>query len=712
MAITPEDLQRDIKITSAIPYNKLLNPNTQFNAIGCRYESRFEKDGFKQLRYATEYCWQEITIKQDQHRIIGLITGTNADGTHQISLMGNNINYRDVATTYRSAYFGQGFACDLIEGAGDSWNAEVPASVRATKESATLYLNYIDKYILNNDNDGVLSQSGANFNGRKMRPYDNIEKIPSRTRKSISDMFMPEKYLTNSNDTTITDWRLTTDKTTSVKFGILNDKRLKNGEGFGSATHVFVDNWLIKDGIVNARRMVMLGNMEAWLSNRYNAGAGVWNATPHVDDGYLSNGCGEGQTFVRSEQAFGITYTNLLLTTNEQAAIDYINNGTIPSDAKFNKEESVDTYDVETDKPSREGGEPEPPEPPEKQIANDANDIEASSKANYSNNGTSVQLTGMNWYYIEKSILEGFIHWFWYDMVDDWSALIFNTLTGLYGDLQNAVISIKKMNIDDKFLFDVLADTNNIKLARYTYSAPTAGNYLQLIDKGVSGIVDVGDISLTDVNSIYNFLKYAPYTTISLYMPYIGIVPLDTRFAQGNTLHVKCAASYETGEIYYEVQVDGAVVGSYVGNAGINVPFSLQSSLDMGSKFLGNVANAGVGVATGGALMGATNLLGQNISTPINNNTSVNSALNKYGPTKCALIIQTPQYYKSYDTSQGATIASYAHERGYKYNCIRRFSIGDGYAVFEDPHIDNWQTSPTSAELEEIYSLMKEGIVL
>ena len=132
----------------------------------------------------------------------------------------------------------------------------------------------------------------------------------------------------------------------------------------------------------------------------------------------------------------------------------------------------------------------------------------------------------------------------------------------------------------------------------------------------------------------------------------------------------------------------------------------------MGSKLLGNVANAGVGVATGGALMGATNLLNQNISTPINNNTTVNSALNKYGATKCALIIQTPQYYKSYDTSQGATIDDYAHERGYKYNCIRTFKAGDGYAEFENPHIDNWVTAPTENEMQEVYSLMESGIVL
>lgn len=633
-------------------------------------------------------------------RIVGLKTGTNPDGSYRIKLLANNIGYLDNGRKYYTYGLRAGVSNNSPGLVAD--NTYSGGLSNAPTPSTGYYFvggNEVNYAGTNSSNGTTTSSDGRFLSNDEIEQLYNIASYPSNSSRT-----QIEKNGNFTQSTIGSNLKITTDVNNTVEFGTHNlleqySTMYTNGE-------VYIDPWFsIQSGKIDpllgytGKNYEYVCSMLTKIQGQANAqqtNSGLADRyTMFVPDNYLH--------FTPSDFYFGTRYDNLHITSDYDKAIAYLNTGAIPDDDEYTERnpDNPNPYDGEPQPPT-------PPEPPEKQIENSDDSIDAGTDAEYGAS-TDISLPGLNWYNLHKSVLSAFINWFWNDMTD-WSTVIINSITGLYGNMQNCVISIKKMHVADEFLFDDRTYNADIKLGRYTY-VTNGANHSQQINSAPNKMKDVGSYTLDDTDNIYGFLDYSPYTAISIYLPYVGIVPIDTRYVRGRTITVQCAAAYETGEILYCVKCGPYKVGYYSGKASIEVPFSLESGMQMASNAVNALGNIGASVAMGGAL-GATNLLGQDISAPTNINSSVTSALMRYGHTKCALIIQRPQHYKLYDVAQGKTVHDYAHVNGYKYNCVRTCHLGDGYIVFDNPHIDTWDTSPTDAEVDEIYSLMKEGIVL
>lgn len=628
-------------------------------------------------------------------RIVGLKLGTNPDGSYKIRLLANNVPYR--SNRKWSSYA-------LVGGVSDNAPTQI---ADATFSAEMITTPVIQTGALGMRNNTV---HYASYNVNSFASTTNSQFRCENGREELPGLL---NYISDSNKCNIelqgdgfssqvtTSLKITTDKDTSIGFGFKNAQEMGH-----NISRVFVDNWYnVKYGQIDPM-IGLTGNTYDFICEMMQKIQPTANA--QISNLALANrdvvDCpGDYLHYEANDFYFGTSYDNLHITSSYEQAIAYLNTGAIPDDDEYRERnpDNPEPYDGEPQPPT-------PPEPPEGQIENSDDSIDAGTDAEYGAS-TDISLPGLNWYNLHKSVLSGFINWFWNDMTD-WGTVLINSITGLYGNMQNCVISIKKMHVAEQFLFDNVDYNANIKLGRYTYVSGGA-NYSQQINSAPNKMKDVGSYTLSDTDNIYGFLDYSPYTAISIYLPYVGIVPIDTRYVRGRTITVQCAASYETGEIMYCVKCGPYKVGYYSGKASIEVPFSLESGMQIASNTVNALGNIGASVAMGGAL-GATNLLGQDISAPTNINSSVTSALMRYGHTKCALIVQRPQHYKLYDVAQGKTVNDYAHVNGYKYNCVRTCHLGEGYAVFDNPHIDTWNTSPTDAEVDEIYSLMKEGIVL
>lgn len=700
----------DIMITALVPERYWKNSSNKYDAVcGGVIQVNTQSNPSSKPTLMTAGLTQKMAalfIQQGDTpstRIIGLKTGTNPDGSYQIKLLGNNVTYYNIRKFYNWGLIGGISNNNPTAGAtSGQWNAGLQATLTPGTGYFTVSQNKIF-YARSNSTDCTMYANTDSV----ILVSDNIEELPNVQNIPYNSFpgFVERFSGGMSNSSISTNLKITTDINNTISFGtgnmtgynnLVNDKVYINP--------VFTKRYSTIDPTVG-----YTGNVEEYVYNRIAEVSGIANdcttsalagnaSNMIYPEGYLSYNPGD--------YYFGICYDNLHITSDYDKAIAYLNNGTIPDDDEYRERSTTN--------PNPYDGDPEPPgpgpEPPgdDGQIANNDDHIDAGDDATY--NATSdISLPGLNWYHVHKGVLEGFINWFWNDMTD-WSTILINSITGLYGNMQNCVISIKKMHVADKYLFDSRTDGSDIKLGRFTYSV-SSGSFCQTINSGPNQMKDVGSYNLPDTADLYGFLDYSPYTAISIYLPYVGIVPIDTRYVRGRTITVQCAASYETGEIMYCVKCGPYKVGYYSGKASIEVPFSLESGVQMASNAVNALGNIGASVAMGGAL-GATNLLGQDISAPTNINSSVTSALMRYGHTKCALIIQKPQHYKLYDTEQGKHVSDYAHVNGYKYNCVRTCHLGEGYAVFDNPHIDTWNTSPTDAEVDEIYSLMKEGIVL
>lgn len=69
-----------------------------------------------------------------------------------------------------------------------------------------------------------------------------------------------------------------------------------------------------------------------------------------------------------------------------------------------------------------------------------------------------------------------------------------------------------------------------------------------------------------------SFLDYNNNTQVSLYLPYIGSVDLDTDVVMGTTLNVKYVVDLLTGNLEAQVYVDGSLTYTYQSNCAYQVP--------------------------------------------------------------------------------------------------------------------------------------------
>lgn len=111
--------------------------------------------------------------------------------------------------------------------------------------------------------------------------------------------------------------------------------------------------------------------------------------------------------------------------------------------------------------------------------------------------------------------------------------------------------------------------------------------------------VDCGTCKVT--TQAGSFLDYAPYTSVDLFLPFIGTVQLDTDEVMGKTLHVVYRFDIVSGSCTAVVEVDGDVFYQFSGHAAIACPVTSANFSEYISAAIG-VASAAVQVATGAGI--------------------------------------------------------------------------------------------------------------
>lgn len=137
-------------------------------------------------------------------------------------------------------------------------------------------------------------------------------------------------------------------------------------------------------------------------------------------------------------------------------------------------------------------------------------------------------------------------------------------------------------------------------------SSGTKSFALMYIDTGVdmdtaaNQFIDV-DCGTLPIQLYYgSALDYSPYTKISCYLPYIGMVQLNTDEVVGRTLQVKYRIDIVSGSCVAKIFVDGNCIYQYSGHCAITIPISASDFSSYVSAAI-SVAKLAVGAATGGA---------------------------------------------------------------------------------------------------------------
>ena len=235
------------------------------------------------------------------------------------------------------------------------------------------------------------------------------------------------------------------------------------------------------------------------------------------------------------------------------------------------------------------------------------------------------------------------------------------------------------------------------------------------LDSGVSASVVTNQYTTVDCGSASlreyfgNVFDYDPFTKISIFLPFIGIVPLNTADVMRSTVSVKYKVDVITGACLAEVNISrdggGGILYTYGGSAIVTYPVSSGSYVGAVQAALSTALGIGSAIATGGASLGASAgmVLGglANAKTQVQHSGQFSGSSGAMGGKKPYLIVSRPQ------TRVPSNISLF---KGLPSNAIHKLSSCEGFVKVQEVHISS--KTAYDNEIQEIESLLKTGVII
>lgn len=410
-----------------------------------------------------------------------------------------------------------------------------------------------------------------------------------------------------------------------------------------------------------------------------------------------------GLTYKGGNRAYdgGWIFYDIYVTQSLEYAQDYVDNGTVPPDAYKNtiNTDGSKNIDPKFSTPKDKGDSDDPTDP------DDTDNSKRDSQTIKLPKENGVSSPSNNWYQMTRDQLHRFIYYFWNNIgtgVSDW----FNDIQGLYNNLSEAVLGVKYFPCTSSWLYDV--DTGQppfVTVGRYTT------NFQATQIKSNSKLTKIGSYGIYE--RYRNFLDYTA-TRIELFLPYLGWIELPTQKVMGTKIIVYFGADMATCQGMYVIKSNGMIVFQSTFNFGIDIPITLSSSVEqvksaidtgisLASSVLSVAMASTVSPVAGGmlAVSSAQNLIPQGYdSLHLIGNATGNSG--QLGGKRCAICIT-----RSIPKQPGL----YGSRIGFCYNKKKQLAQLSGLTVIENPRITDTGYA-TERELEEIYTLMRKGIIL
>lgn len=224
--------------------------------------------------------------------------------------------------------------------------------------------------------------------------------------------------------------------------------------------------------------------------------------------------------------------------------------------------------------------------------------------------------------------------------------------------------------------------------------------------------IDFGEIPLTEY--FQTFMDYSPYTKLSVYIPYCGIVPLNVDNFMNDKISMKCRIDMLTGQFVVFVSNSTGIVTTLSGSCAYQLPIRandynrlVTSGLGLlggivgtaGALATGNIPLAvGAGIGTVGGLVATS----QAMTKPdVTSKGSLGGNYGLLGNRTPYLIIQRPTL--SVPSDYGKTI-------GYMSRITAKLGDLTGYTVVEEIHLEH--ISATDDEKRLIETALKSGVIL
>ena len=221
-------------------------------------------------------------------------------------------------------------------------------------------------------------------------------------------------------------------------------------------------------------------------------------------------------------------------------------------------------------------------------------------------------------------------------------------------------------------------------------------------------IIDCGNLKIDEIWGSY--LDYN--MSVSLYLPFVGFVPLKPDDVIGKTLNVMYICDNATGSFcsYIKRADDGVVLGTFGGNCSYQIPLTATNYSEIIHAITGLAASAisgGAALATGGL---AAPIAAGLASSALNVATSKKhyETAGGLGTNTGFMGVRVP--YIKVMVPNACVPQNQNRYKGYPSYMTRKIGNLSGYTEIEAIHLDMLPATPT--EIDEIRRRLSEGVYL
>lgn len=226
------------------------------------------------------------------------------------------------------------------------------------------------------------------------------------------------------------------------------------------------------------------------------------------------------------------------------------------------------------------------------------------------------------------------------------------------------------------------------------------------VDTGVNGDKvsnnfakqNIGSIAITE--KYHNFLDYAPYTNVIIYLPYVGFKELDTNLVMGKTLSISYTVDIITGGCLCQIKSNNVKLYEFNGNMGIDIPITASNRAQVEAGYI----SSGIGIASSAA---SGNIVGA-VTSLINSAEAQYHYASTSSPNPMCVASTNRTCYVILDRPTYQTLKSFNHTRGKKCYLTKTINTLKGYTIC-DEHIDISGIRATDSEKEELIKILSSG---
>lgn len=247
------------------------------------------------------------------------------------------------------------------------------------------------------------------------------------------------------------------------------------------------------------------------------------------------------------------------------------------------------------------------------------------------------------------------------------------------------------------------------RTGQITLGAFGTGVYGVRVVDNVFQEMDCGTISLP--RYFNNFLDYSPYTKVSIYLPFVGVVPLNVDDVMSGKIHVKYRIELMTGSCLASIYVSNyhgslikeTLLYQYSGNVAMQIPLSGANYSSVYSGIIGGLAMGISAYASGGtsalgALAKGSGVAITQSKEHLQRSGSLGGNAGLLGQMKPYLIIERPIV---------SSVNAYDHLLGKSSNSNVNIGALSGYTELEN--FDLSGIDCTDTERDELKEILQNG---